>query len=407
LHTNLDIAALEGIDESDLFEPEMHDSTAAWNCACHSAQLAVMDVLGDDGDNSVKPLIDRTRKIVVAFNQSPVKAYKLKMVQVEAKRNVLAVVRDVKTRWLSVYYMLERFVLIYPDILTLTLRGDLNPDRAAARDDEREINDFITPDEVKVLRRYVNVLRPLAEFVNDVEGEKYVTLCAIPVLYLRCLRALGVDATDDAATAALKSRLHDKFDERLGFIVKKPNLALAAAALSPAFGHLTFVSASVRTAVDKTLVEWGVEFEAPTTADTVQIDIDEETQKTVITGTLKSLRKYFINNAPPRSQGDPLHIPDVEEAPKYDVLAFWRQGGGALSHIYHLARLVLCVPGSSASSERVFSSAGFIVDKHRSRLDEENVVMLTTVRDFLKRMSDKECDAFFDRCAARLREAAK
>jgi len=366
-----------------------------------------MDVLNsDDSNDNITSLVLRVRKIVVAFNTSPVKAHKLKTAQTAAQRPVLAVVRDVKTRWLSLHTMLERFVAIYRDVLLLTLRGELNPERSATLDDEREFDDFITPDEVKVLASYVKALAPIAEFVNDIEGEKYVTLCAVPVPYLRCLRALVADANDDPATAALKLRLHESLTTRLGHIVQGPNLALAAAALSPAYGHLTFVTASVRKEMLDTLVDWASEFPASVAAGGVQIDIDEDSQKALMAATMKSLHSHFVKNPPARVAGDQLHIPDGDEAPRYDVLKFWRGATGALCNLQHPARLVLCVPASSAASERVFSSAGFIVDKQRSRLSEDNVIMLTTVRDYLKRMTDIECEAFFDRCANRLREAA-
>lgn len=35
-----------------------------------------------------------------------------------------------KTRWLSVFYMLERFVEIYVDIMKLVVDGELNPDKS-------------------------------------------------------------------------------------------------------------------------------------------------------------------------------------------------------------------------------------------------------------------------------------
>ncbi len=52
----------------------------------------------------------------------------------------------------------------------------------------------------------------------------------------------------------------------MGYILKRPNLALAAAALHPAFGHLSFIPVAVRDAVWKELSIWASEFSGFTLA---------------------------------------------------------------------------------------------------------------------------------------------
>ena len=46
-----------------------------------------------------------------------------------------------------------------------------------------------------------------------------------------------------------------------------------------------------------------------------------------------------------------------------------------------IARKVLCIPATSAPSERVFSAAGLTISKMRSRLDSENASYLIFLRD--------------------------
>ena len=333
--------------------------------------------------------------------RSALKATALKDAQRRRQRPVLAVVRDVPTRWLSLHAMLSRFLAVYPDILFLTLSGAINPERAGANDDERQaVDDFVTPAERAVLQRYVAVLDPLARFVNDAEGERYVTLAAVPVLYKRCLKAMAAVAGDDALTITVKRRLHDAVTLRLGFLVTEPNLALAASALHPAFGHLKFVSDDVRDSMLRELSRWASEF--PDAADIHVQSSPAEEQETFLK-VLTAMYRNFVAKAPPGVEGDALHIPD-DIAP-YDPLAFWRQVRGKLSQLQTLVRLVLSVPATSAASERAFSSAGFTVSKYRSKLSEENVTMISTVRDYLNRTGSRE--AFFDRCADKLRKAAQ
>jgi hypothetical protein len=49
-------------------------------------------------------------------------------------------------------------------------------------------------------------------------------------------------------------------------------------------------------------------------------------------------------------------------------------------HLHQLALRVLCVPATSAPSERVFSRSGLIMRPHRSRLSKETLAKLTFVK---------------------------
>lgn len=163
--------------------------------------------------------------------------------------------------------MLERFVAIYADVMKLVVDGELNPDPryhegkclkkkinhkkiTVIIDDERAgIDDFITPDEKKKIEKYVSVLRPLADFVKAVEGEKYPTIAFAPVLLGECLRQLQPIDGDDNELNTLKRCLHLALHARLGRMLTGVNLAVAAAAVHPALGHLHFISDELRAQV--------------------------------------------------------------------------------------------------------------------------------------------------------------
>lgn len=61
-------------------------------------------------------------------------------------------------------------------------------------------------------------------------------------------------------------------------------------------------------------------------------------------------------------QGDPLHR--------------WRECQHAFPHVSRVARRYLAVPGSSAASERAFSSAGLVITKKRTSLRPDNAEAL-------------------------------
>ena len=109
-------------------------------------------------------------------------------------------------------------------------------------------------------RMLTAALEPIAEFVRFAEGSLYSTLCHTPVLLKRCFMALAVQPNDTSTLRRFKRLLDDKLNDRLGFILQRPNHALAAAALHPKYGHLEFVPADVRDAMWNDLAKWADEF---------------------------------------------------------------------------------------------------------------------------------------------------
>jgi len=56
-----------------------------------------------------------------------------------------------------------------------------------------------------------------------------------------------------------------------------------------------------------------------------------------------------------------------------DMMQFWSDNKSLFPKLFSVVRRVLCIPASSAASERVFSTAGRLLDKRRSTLSSNNV----------------------------------
>ena len=61
---------------------------------------------------------------------------------------------------------------------------------------------------------------------------------------------------------------------------------------------------------------------------------------------------------------------------KGDPLERWKTREGSMSLLANLAKSVLCLPASSVPSARVFSKAGYLINKRRSALKKGHVNML-------------------------------
>lgn len=65
-------------------------------------------------------------------------------------------------------------------------------------------------------------------------------------------------------------------------------------------------------------------------------------------------------------------------------LSWWKEHQCEYPLLSHLAKVYLCIPGTSVSSERVFSTAGDIVTAQRSLLSSDHVDQLLFLNKNLK-----------------------
>jgi hypothetical protein len=92
----------------------------------------------------------------------------------------------------------------------------------------------------------------------------------------------------------------------------------------------------------------------------------------------REIRTYYNLDPLPHSRNEPG-----------DPLAWWQKHSVTLPHLGRLARTILCIPATSASAERLFSSAGLTITAKRSRL-EENAERLVFLRSALPIVKEYE-----------------
>ena len=78
-----------------------------------------------------------------------------------------------------------------------------------------------------------------------------------------------------------------------------------------------------------------------------------------------------------RSTSEDIEIPTDANGSllleKFDTLEWWKHRVSTYPRLSALARKYLCCPATSLPSERLFSSAGNLINKKRSCLKPENV----------------------------------
>ena len=407
LHSNLPIADIEGLYELNSWDEPVdvdEETNASWRCVAHKTQLAVNDVIEKDAAGGARSLIERVRVFTRFMRASTARRVSLKQAQRDLEMPIKVPTLDVATRWSAVYYMLERFCLNYDAYLLMARRGLF--------DDEPEI-EFVSPAELVTVKSLVDALAPIEKFIRLAEGEKYVTLAVVPVYLKRCLESLAPQPLA-AGVPPLSSEcvqfrrlLRRSLKLRLDYILERPNLALAAAALHPLHGHLQFVEERVRDAMWRELEEWIVgdangdnAFPPPfqparsTTMRAGPTLAPATPSREAVRASLLRLRRGFESHFQQQEQQrrraeQPGGDDDDNEGgggQDIDPLQWWADYGSQLPDIQHIAKIVCCVPATSAASERVFSSSGVSATSLRARLDIDKVEMMTVLRSVLHAM---------------------
>lgn len=75
-------------------------------------------------------------------------------------------VLDVKTRWNSINYMLERFLILYKIVPSILLENQNSPD-------------LITHSELLILKEIRDLMHPLDDLTKKISGDKYAIISTI------------------------------------------------------------------------------------------------------------------------------------------------------------------------------------------------------------------------------------
>jgi hypothetical protein len=388
LHMNLDYSAIVGLGVDSWDEPLPNaalndlDKTATHVCVAHRMNNAALDLYKvrdfTNTVNEVRDLVTYIRGSSTIYTQfMAFQTARLSVHAVPAQRQPKMLVLDVKTRWLYTHEMLARFIECTEDILRLGLGGYLDGFDGVV----------MTIEKLAKIRVVVSVLEPAADFVRRVEGDAGLPLARVPVLLAKVLQTITPDPVRDSRDIlSIKRAFTAAVMDRLGsLILHRPNLALAASALHPAYGHLRFVSEDAREAMWLELAQWAVEFPrpsdnvAPGHDDVPQLPPSEPLDRAACIALFAKVRKQFEERAP-QDHLD-LRVANGQEA-AFDALKWWKAADATtdLKKISHIARLVFATPASSAASERVFSAANLVVTQQRNRLQEYKVEQLTMVR---------------------------
>ncbi|XP_040278097.1 E3 SUMO-protein ligase ZBED1-like [Bufo bufo] len=346
-------------------------------CFGHRLHLAIERSVKDA---RVEHAIGKCKKIVSAFSYAWKRKREMANAQAELNLPPHRLITETPTRWGSRQQMIQR-LLEQEKAISQVLKAD------------RKTRHLVpTWQDIDVLESMNKTLSPLLEFTDALSGEEYVSVSTVkPVLHLLNTTVLPLadddidtELTKDMKTAILKY-LNEKYSD-----VATDDLLDMASLVDPRFRSsyiaddrrefiFTKAAAEIQALLETQAVS-ATESSSPSHTSTGAAGEAQREPKR----SKRSLGSFLKNAS---AQPGPAALTDREaikiELKSYlqaldvegeaDPLEWWRLHQANFPRVASLAKKYLCIPATSAPSERAFSTSGNIVTCHRSALKPETV----------------------------------
>lgn len=337
----------------------------AEHCAAHKIQLVVNDPLDPKRANPPpecarhREVVRKIHGLVLYINgHKDVHAAFLtlartKRANADGAKMYETLVEDVVTRWDSEYDMMDRINYFDYEILELERMPNIGiPDDLILDRFEFDLSYAMT-----------KVLLPFKIFTKFVQSKSVVTLAYVPRKIDELVSALApgsfaavLRGCADGVLAAMEDFqlcLVDSIKLRFGPMFQGQSIALAARMFLPGNDLFLFqnfeVTDETLKVVRKNILSDFVELLPPGTLEPKKVR-----QRALAKATLADARLTLNELA---EDLDPLEL--WPSMPEYTLL-------------YPSAQMHLQIPSASAENERSFSSASFVLDPRRTRLDLDN-----------------------------------
>jgi zinc finger BED domain-containing protein 1 (E3 SUMO-protein ligase ZBED1) len=348
---------------------------------------------GFDGFGNV---CKRTRHLIGSFSSSNQLSENLHKVQLNNDvQRPLKFIQDVVTRWWSTYAMIERFLDLVPYIDMLVLRGAV------------VANEVLSGAELEELRELKKILKPFMVVQKMLEGQKYVTNSLMPYV-IHSIREEIKETLENAETEEMR-RFVQKIlshntkgfntywgtgapgtvfteNETLGNFQRQkgiPKKTLMASFLDPRTKDLSTMHILDSIPLIDLVRNEMLKSEIEDVQDFVVLPEDVPEDVRTVEDIAVDERMPFFNNYRFHLPSIPILDRDVENNKyKYtNPLLWWKAHQKDLPILSRLARRILCIPATSAPSERVFSMAGLTISNLRASLSAENASALIFLHD--------------------------
>lgn len=354
-------------------------------CAVHTLQLSVND--GLNNVQSLRKTITAASRLVAHIKRSSKATLGLASKQQQFNLPEHKLIQSVVTRWNSVCDMFDRLVEQRWAVSAL-----LNDRAYTSVSDARALE--LSDSNWLVMDQMLTILRTLKLTTNALGADKSATSSAVgPLIDALVHKHLLVNDEDSVSVSNFKSRVSTDLKKRFDYILMDGldvNGSHVASFLDPRHKHLPFISSEDKKMRVQALVREKMIFNEPDVDnDTVPDPSDEHGKRPRLddassASTSEDAMSLLLGESYTRP---PLNITEVDsfqaEIQRYvqlpqlamheNPLVWWLNHKDDYPRLSKVAQAYLAIPASSVSSERLFSAAGRVVTKNRSRLTSRNV----------------------------------
>lgn len=342
-------------------------------CFLHLLHLVVTNAL--TSQRTVNDLIALSKRIVTHFNHSSLACSRMREIQRKLGNQEKKLIQDVSTRWNSTYYMLERLQEQKNEVsLYAAEYGDITN---------------LTANQWMILQKTLNLLKPFETITKEVSSAKSIISVVLPMVATLKLY-LSKPSDHFSGVGTLKDTLLQNLEKRFSSIENNEHYIISTA-LDPRFKLAFFSKAEAQTSEQ----EGGVKIKNQLIAliEAVDTKLNEQIGMTVVSNNAEQVRcpSTFwdcfseITDTSVIDKGMQLNSAALEvnnflQKPLLGRLEcpmkWWKENSKEFPKLARLAQKYLSAPSSTVYSERLFSEAGNIYEKHRSRILPENAELL-------------------------------
>ncbi|XP_057216122.1 E3 SUMO-protein ligase ZBED1-like [Triplophysa rosa] len=354
-------------------------------CFGHRLHLAIEKSAKDP---RVERVTSVCKKVVSTFSFSWKKKRDLSNAQTELKLPQQKLITESPTRWGSRLNMIER-VLDQEKAISQVLKADKK-------------TRHLVPSwqDVDVMESVKKALSPLKDFTDALSGEDYVSISYVkPVLHLLKVNILSLNDEDTELTKTMKTSilayLTDKYQDPT-----TDDLLDMASLVDPRFktqyidkDKIEGIQTRALSELESLLtIQYPTSDQQPTSSTSTSTSQSPDEGQTPPKKAKQSLASFLkasgvvsasaattsasssLKEAIEGELKGYLSTPNAES--EVDPLGWWKVHEANFPRVSQLARKYLCIPATSAPSERAFSTGGNIVTCQRATLKPDKVNQL-------------------------------
>ena len=368
-------------------------------CLAHTIHLAVEKGLSTP---EAQDLITKCKKLVAHFKHSPLDSEKLNNALNAEGKEVLKVIQSCSTRWNSILEMSLRALKLHTGMSTVLL----------PRKKHRHL--LLTPDEITRLESLTNLLIKFKDVTELISSETYPTISLLyPIMAklkehvytsttsgdsdfiaqvkIGILKDLETRYKEDRVSNLIKiavyldprfrRTLNEETDNVYNLVLNKTMEIVEVVSVDMA-SRSTTVSGSETASGSATASRSSATISSSATASSFATA--PATDKGNSSKKKSPYEELFgIQQCIPAANPNDLISVIKSELDRYqgerqemyttDILNWWKIREHLYPNLVQTVKVILCMPATSVPSERVFSTAGYVVNKYRTRLTTENV----------------------------------